>query len=315
MRPVLNSGASGTSDPARGGGRVEKRGPREQADRPTDRVGPYHLGRCIERGTRHGDLYLARHVTSGEAAYLARPVLEESMLLPTTPLDVVEQFPSATVEVAFQCSDSPAYRALVVRSARSSSPARLNEELTAVSEELPKMMDHALSRADVREHLLSPRLTLAQRWKGRARRYTAQARRTAARRWKDVALAVAVTGFLALLLQRPMPAEPVPAPLQSPADQHALASSVGEAALLELTPAVPLFELSDGPALDMPKKAFKGQKRPPCKKSQDEIVGGCWVAVKQAPPCGDDYYERDDSCFAPIMVREDGTEAAKPPSK
>ncbi|MCP3060986.1 hypothetical protein LXT21_19565 [Myxococcus sp. K38C18041901] len=292
---------------------MEKRSPREQSDRPTDRVGPYHLGRCIERGTQHGDLYLARHVKSGEAAYLARPILEEAMLLPTTPLEVVDQFPSATVEVAFQCSDSPAYRAMVVRPARGALPARLNEELTAVSEELPKMMEHAMSRADVREHLLSPRVTAAQRWKGRIRRQAAQARRVAVLRWKDAALVVAVAGFLGVLLQRSPRAEPESVPMAAPSGQQELATSLAEAAIEELVPAVPFFENAGAIARDMPGAAFEGQKKPPCTGEHEELVGGCWVAIKKAPPCGDSYYEKGDTCYAPVwVVKVDGKK--KPPA-
>lgn len=320
MRAGVNNRAGGTSDGARGGGRGEQRGPRDTEGRQTDRVGPYRLSRCIERGTQQGDLYLARDMHTGEAALVARPVLDEGELLPTTPLEVLDQYPSASVEVSLKSSDSPAYRAVVIRVPLSASPAKLNEELTAVAEDMPKMMERALERPDVRDHLLSPPLTRAQRLRGRARRHVVRARQLAARRWKDVALAAAVAGFLGLLWQRPEPApvaepEVVVAASTSDSAPAALGNTVAETALdeLDVEPAMPLFESSGAMriALDMPKKPFKGQKRPPCKQDQDELVGGCWVAVKKAPPCGDSFYEHEGTCYAPMMVRGDGSEAPR----
>ncbi|RKH12783.1 hypothetical protein D7V97_07385 [Corallococcus sp. CA053C] len=55
-------------------------------------------------------------------------------------------------------------------------------------------------------------------------------------------------------------------------------------------------------ARDMPSKPFKVQQRPPCRGSQKEINGGCWVKVDvdDAPPCPDDLYEYKGGCYAPV---------------
>jgi hypothetical protein len=59
-------------------------------------------------------------------------------------------------------------------------------------------------------------------------------------------------------------------------------------------------------ALDMPKRPFPGQyrvdKQGKCKvRAETPINGGCWVALKLAPPCGDDAYEHKDTCYWPSM--------------
>ncbi|QSQ24891.1 hypothetical protein JY651_08110 [Pyxidicoccus parkwayensis] len=250
--------------------------------------------------------------------------MDAAQLLPTTPLEVLDQYPSASVEVSLKSSDSPAYRAVVIRAASSASPAKLNEELTAVAEDMPKLLESALERPDARDHLLSPPLTRAQRARGRLRKHLVRTRQLAARRWKDVALVAAVAGFLGLLWHRPQPAPAessrvaVTAPVQQQPGQDALTSSVGEAAVneLDVVPPVPLFEPNGTLliALDMPNRPFKGQKKPDCRKSQESINGGCWVKVAAKPPCGDDFYEHDDACWAPVMVR-DGKETTQPISK
>ncbi|MDY7230479.1 serine/threonine protein kinase [Hyalangium rubrum] len=55
-----------------------------------------------------------------------------------------------------------------------------------------------------------------------------------------------------------------------------------------------------GFGLDLPKKPFPGQRRPPCKKPETEIYGGCWVGLRDAtPPCGDNAYEWKNGCYWP----------------
>ncbi len=317
MRPGVNSGGGGTSEPARGGGRGEHRGPRDES-RPTDRVGQFHLGRCIERGTLHGDLYLARDLGTGEAALVVKPVVDEGQLLPSTPLEVLEQYPSAALEVSVRASDSPAYRAVVIRTPRSASPASLNEELTAVSDELPKLMSRVLGRADVRDHLLSPPLSRAQRMKGRARRQAVRLRNAVGRRWKDVALAAAVAGFLTLLVHRPepTPADPprsaMPAPLPGTPDQPVLTAGIAEAALEIEAPVLLVWGGPDPFARDMPRRPFKAQKKVPCNKTtQEPIHGGCWLRAAKPPPCGDELYEYEGACYAPVQDDRDAGESTQ----
>jgi hypothetical protein len=55
-----------------------------------------------------------------------------------------------------------------------------------------------------------------------------------------------------------------------------------------------------GVTLEMPKEPLPGQLRGPCKTEyEDEIRGGCWVALRKKPPCGKDSYEWKDACYWP----------------
>ncbi|MBZ4373196.1 hypothetical protein [Corallococcus sp. AS-1-6] len=293
--------------------------PRANEGRQTGRVGQYHLGRCIERRTEQGDVYLARHVQTGQPAIVVRPELEESQLVQTTPEEVLEQFPSASLEVTWTSSDSPAFRALQVRLPHAAATAKVHEELVAVSEDLPKLLDRAMGEPELREHLLSPPLTRAQRWRGLVRRHVNRSKDVAHRHWKDAALGLLVVAFLSNLVwprvdhQAPDSSSQVSSALvaveQQPS-QELLSSGVGEAAAE--SPEIATFDsFVQAPAplpfaRDLPKKPFKQQKRPPCRKSQKELSGGCWVAVKKEPPCGDEFYEDGDTCYVPVLVSESG---------
>jgi hypothetical protein len=57
----------------------------------------------------------------------------------------------------------------------------------------------------------------------------------------------------------------------------------------------------------LPRKPFKGQKRPPCTRyAEVELVGACWLPHKLKAPCPDVLYEYQGECYSPAF-------SAKPP--
>jgi hypothetical protein len=55
----------------------------------------------------------------------------------------------------------------------------------------------------------------------------------------------------------------------------------------------------------IPKTPYPGQKlEKDCKASMGEeaINGGCWVALKKAPPCGTDLFRHGDTCYRPVTA-------------
>jgi serine/threonine protein kinase len=59
-------------------------------------------------------------------------------------------------------------------------------------------------------------------------------------------------------------------------------------------------------SLDMPQQPLDGQRRPPCPRSGEVVIyGGCWKRLADIfqPPCGDDEYAWQGSCYAPVMER------------
>jgi hypothetical protein len=92
-------------------------------------------------------------------------------------------------------------------------------------------------------------------------------------------------------------------PMSSPAP-HTSTSGTGE-----MTDAgIPAYFLSDGeqqgpPGITypIPDKPYPNQVRPPCRKSQVAINGGCWVPLEQRPPCDETYAEHQGKCYMPLM--------------
>ncbi|RYZ17386.1 MAG: hypothetical protein EOO70_02090 [Myxococcaceae bacterium] len=317
MGSGVNSRGGGTSQRTRGGGGASPGEPRANEGRQTGRMGQFHLGRCIERRTEQGDIYLARDVRTGQPALVVRPEVEEEQFLPTTSEEVLGQYPSASLEIAWTSSDSPAYRALQVRLPHAAAPAKVHEELMSVSEDLPKILDRAMKAPEQREHLLSPPLTRTQRWRGLVRRHAHRSRDVAVRRWKDAAIGLLVAAVLGNLIWPQFQANPVDdgAPQTTVVERResgpvVLTSGLAEAATEEIeAPVLLVSEVSPFIARDMPSRPFKVQRRPPCRGSQKEINGGCWVKadVEDAPPCPDDLYEHKGGCYAPVKAEpEDG---------
>ncbi|WP_177233780.1 hypothetical protein [Stigmatella erecta] len=74
--------------------------------------------------------------------------------------------------------------------------------------------------------------------------------------------------------------------------------------------ALPVSESAQAPTsgldrigLDVPKKPLPGQAKPPCRKREIEINGGCWGLPREAtPPCGDRNYEWRGVCYYPVLA-------------
>ncbi|MDC0710951.1 protein kinase [Stigmatella sp. ncwal1] len=67
--------------------------------------------------------------------------------------------------------------------------------------------------------------------------------------------------------------------------------------------------------LEFPKRPLPSQARPPCKKREAELNGGCWIRPADAtPPCGDRYYEWKGLCYFPVLAPSLPATSA-PPSK
>ena len=78
-------------------------------------------------------------------------------------------------------------------------------------------------------------------------------------------------------------------------------SSVGEAALQEPLAAAETPPANESISADVPKEPLPNQRRPPCKKPQVEINGGCWIPVAdEAPPCIQSTYEWRRQCYFPV---------------
>jgi serine/threonine protein kinase len=57
-----------------------------------------------------------------------------------------------------------------------------------------------------------------------------------------------------------------------------------------------------GIRLDMPPKPFDRQHRPPCRKGEVEVRGGCWAKTEaRVPDCPRGAYEWNGGCYVPII--------------
>ncbi|MFP2960258.1 hypothetical protein ACLEPN_21150 [Myxococcus sp. 1LA] len=187
------------------------------------------------------------------------------------------------------------------------------------------VLESLLRSPNVLDHLLTPPPSRLKRWWLRMKRRATQ---LASRHGKNAALGLLAGGYVLgggylgasyLLSTRgdgpPPPPEQqrfalaLPAPEQ---DEAALASSIAKAALE--TPDTGVYDVGGivpAPmmlARDMPAGPFKNHKRPPCRGSQKDINGGCWIATEEKPDCPDDQYEHKGKCWVPVLVPPNGAD-------
>lgn len=55
-------------------------------------------------------------------------------------------------------------------------------------------------------------------------------------------------------------------------------------------------------ARPLPREPFKGQKRPPCRRTSEvELVGACWTPHELKAPCPEELYEHEGKCYLPAF--------------
>ncbi|HZI05437.1 MAG TPA: hypothetical protein VEZ71_15505 [Archangium sp.] len=236
-----------------------------------EQVGPYQLHEQVPQDEHSpGELYRATHETSGAVALVLRPPAEDNAR------------PLKSWRVRCVSSDSPSYLALEVEpSPGAGAPDRHSvETLMCLFEEVHdgvKRMAQAFPDYD------EPRF-----------------------RWR-MGLALAGAGAvcaLAFVLLRPVPASPPPAdqdPVASAAPAP-MSQEVPTNTEMPLASGISLRGFADGgpPGIThpMPRKAYKGQKRPPCTpRIEVEIVGGCWVPHVLKAPCPEELHEYQGQCY------------------
>ncbi|ADO68473.1 Serine/threonine protein kinase [Stigmatella aurantiaca DW4/3-1] len=122
--------------------------------------------------------------------------------------------------------------------------------------------------------------------------------------WLMVAASLCLAVGLWWTSGRPSPSPFEETTAATPSQDTEDAGTAGLADSMSSTPvsAVPYLPAQGGFYLDLPKKPFPGQHRPPCAKPQIEINGGCWARFSDAtPPCGSGAYEWKKGCYWPII--------------
>jgi hypothetical protein len=257
-------------------------------------MGGYTLERRVRPGspktTPPGRLYTARHSAKG------RPAL-------VVAVDPSEDPPEAGWRVQLETGAHPKPH-LAVQVLRSPAEcANPMQSLAEVVDLAAAALESVEALPEVHSHLSGRPSVWRQLWRTHAR--------TPRPGYLGALGGAVVAGVLALLSLRSAHG---PATAQAP---EGGAVAVGEAALeapeLLSMPVLTVDNRARSLALDMPRKPFENQYRPDkdgkC-KGEDEvpIYGGCWVALKREPPCGQQSYEYKDTCYLPSAP------AAKAPS-
>jgi eukaryotic-like serine/threonine-protein kinase len=116
--------------------------------------------------------------------------------------------------------------------------------------------------------------------------------------------------FVAFAWRCPSPQGELPMMVEAEEPDTEWAPDAGTRGLGEdsLTARVDSPDMPSGPepiSRDIPPQPRPGQQRPPCRRKGEVVInGGCWVLQANVePPCGDDEYEWQGSCYRPASAR------------
>ena len=124
--------------------------------------------------------------------------------------------------------------------------------------------------------------------------------------WPWLAVTAGLVAFLALQVagSKRHPARPIAGDLadhsQDNSGEEAGTSGLGHAALVTCGGTEESAISGKQIGVNVPKTPLPGQARPPCKKPEMVINGGCW-GRPAAPPCGEREYEWRGLCYAPVL--------------
>lgn len=248
------------------------------------RLGPYQLHEEVAQSTREqGALYHATNETNGAAALVLEPARDDAK-------------PSGDWQVQCNSSIAPSYLAVELKRSPWTVPndEHTAEEVESAFEDLRDGVER-IARAFPESHEPRP-------W------------------WRlGFALAgAAAVGALTFVVMHRAPASPPPANPDAVARAETVPMSHDVATDIE----VPLTGNSivgseDGgiPVLahPLPRKPYKGQKRPPCNpRIEVEINGGCWVPHKLTAPCPEELYEYQGQCYTTSMLPPPTPQSVEP---
>jgi len=92
-------------------------------------------------------------------------------------------------------------------------------------------------------------------------------------------------------------------PLRDTSGEGASTSGLGHVALSACGGTEELASSVERISVDIPTTPLPGQARPPCKRREVEINGGCWkLLADPAPPCTEREYEWRGLCYSPAMI-------------